>query len=212
MQLGKFIVLEGQGFSGKTEQARLLSEKLRQKGKEVIETQEPGGVASAQAIRDEILKRKQQENITPEEEVQLFYKSRERFLHELVIPALLEGKWIVSTRFSASTFVYQGFVSGVDLKFIEGLEEKVVNIHQPDLYILIDVSEEEILKRITKEDKREIHGYNEADLKVIKKRREGYLNLAKENTNKNWVIVDGNKGLEDVAEQIWKAVSKLGFN
>jgi dTMP kinase len=205
---GKFIVLEGQGFSGKTEQAHLLTEKLKGKGIDVIETQEPGGVESALEIREELLKRRKDGNITPEEEVELFYKSREKFLEELVLPALEMGTWVVSTRFSASTFVYQGYVDGLDIKKIEELEEKIVGENQPDLYILIDVSEEEIWKRM-KHSAREKHGYNEEDREIIKKRREGYLKLAKENQHRNWEIIDGDQDIEDVSKGVWDRVENF---
>lgn len=208
MQKGKFIVLEGQGFSGKTEQSHLLVQKLKEKGIEVVETQEPGGVESAISIREELLKRRAEGNITPGEEVELFYKSREKFLNELVLPSLEQGKWVVSTRFSASTFVYQGFVDGVNLDLIQNLEEKIVNGNQPDLYILIDVTEDEIEKRLLESD-REKHGYNEKDKEVIKKRREGYLKLARENKNSNWIIIDGNGSIEETHQKILAEVNSL---
>lgn len=204
---GKFIVLEGQGFTGKTQQAKLLAKKLRERGLEVIETQEPGGVGSAQVIREELLERREQGSITPDEEVELFYKSREKFLKELVIPSLEQGKWIVSTRFSASTFVYQGFVDGASFQLIQKLENEVVNGNQPDLYILIDVSEREILRRMEKNG-REKHGYNEVDLEIIKKRRGGYLKLAKGNKLRNWVIVNGNRSIEEVHQKVWEKVKE----
>lgn len=203
---GRFVVLEGQGFSGKTEQAHLLAEKLRKKGIDVVETQEPGGVKSALEIREELLTRRKEGSISPEEEVELFYKSREKFLKELVLPALEMGTWVVSTRFSASTFVYQGYVDGIDIKKIEELEEKVVGENQPDLYILIDVSEEEIWKRMG-ESRREKHGYNEEDKEIIKKRREGYLKLAKENKYKNWEIISADENIVEVSKKVWGVVS-----
>lgn len=206
MKKSKFIVLEGQGFSGKTKQANLLVEKLKKKGIDVIQTQEPGGAESAQIIREELLRRREEGTITPDEEVELFYKSREKFLKDLVIPSLEKGKWVVSTRFSASTFVYQGFVDGASLELIQRLEEEIVNGRQPDLYILIDVTEEEIERRMRLENGREKHGYNEQNLEIIKKRRQGYLKLAKENRYGNWVVVDGNKSIEEAHQKIWAAM------
>lgn len=205
---GKFIVLEGQGFTGKSIQAHLLAEKLKENGIDVIQTQEPGGAESAQAIREELLKRRAEKTITPDEEVELFYKSREKFLKDLVIPSLEKGKWIVSTRFSASTFVYQGFVDGASLELIQKLEDEIVNGNQPDLYILIDVTEEEIERRMRLENGREKHGYNEEDLEIIKKRREGYLKLAKENKFNNWVIVNGDGTIEEVHNRVWEIVKE----
>lgn len=202
---GRFIVLEGQGFSGKTEQAQLLVKKLEESGFEVIETQEPGGVESALEIREELLKRREKGEIKPEEEVELFYKARERFLEELVRPALRSGKWIVSTRFSASTFVYQGFEGGISLELIEQLDERIVKDTQPDLYILLDVDPEEIKKRMD-QNLRLKHGYNEMDQEIIENRHKYYLQLAKENKHKNWEIVDGSGDIDEVASRIWKVV------
>lgn len=205
---GKFIVLEGQGFTGKTEQAKLLVEKLKEHEVDVIQTQEPGDMESTKAIREELLRRRAERTITPDEEVELFYKSREKFLKELMIPSLEQGKWVVSTRFSASTFVYQGLVDGASMEKIQKLEDEIVGENQPDLYILIDVSEDEILRRMEMENSRAKHGYNEQDLETIKKRREGYLKLAKENKNNNWVIVNGDGSVEEVHQKIWEALKE----
>lgn len=206
MKKGKFIVLEGQGFSGKTEQSHLLVKNLKEHGVEVIETQEPGGVEEAIAIRDELLKRRSEKNITPEEELELFYKSRKIFLEKKVLPALKEGVWVVSTRFSASTFVYQGREGGVSMNKINELESKVVGKNQPDLYILLDVSSDEVVRRL-KESNREKHGYNEMDETLIKSRREYYLELAKEDKYGNWVVVSGDGTVNEVSQRIWQVIS-----
>ncbi len=210
MNKGKFIVLEGQGFSGKTEQAQLLVKKLEEQGLEVIETQEPGGVESALVIREELLKRRAEQSIKPEEELELFYKARKYFLEELVRPALKNDKWIVSTRFSATTFVYQGYEGGISLELIETLDERIVKDTQPDLYILLDVDPKEIKKRM-EDSLRLKHGYNEMDQKIIENRSKFYLQLANENKHGNWEIVDGNGDIDEVAGRIWKVV-KEKFN
>ncbi len=206
LEKGKFIVLEGQGFSGKSEQQPLLAEKLKGQGFEVVETQEPGGVQSALDIRAELLKRREAGTITSEEEVELFYKSRERFLDELVRPSVADGKWVLSTRFSASTFVYQGREGGVSLDLIRDLDQRIVNGSQPDLYILIDVEPNEIMKRLTSQGARQRHSYNEIDREKIITRQLAYLELANENQYKNWVIVDGNSSIEEVHQRIWQEV------
>lgn len=205
MEKGKFMVLEGQGFTGKTEQAYLLVQALKALGLAVVETQEPGGVAGAEAIRTELLARRAAGTITPEQEVELFYKSRGIFLTNLVKPTLIEGKWIISTRFSASTFVYQGQEGEVDLNIIQKLEDKVVNGCQPDLYFLLDVPEEEIIRRM-QSSQRIRHGYNELDMIKITGRRQSYLNLAKDNHYHNWVIINGEGSLEEVHQEIWQSL------
>lgn len=202
---GKFIVIEGQGFSGKTTQVHLLAEKLKEKSLDVIETREPGGVPAAEKIREGILKKRQEGISSPEHEVVDHYAAREIFINELIKPSLKDDKWVISSRFSASTKVYQGFEGGIDLDFIEKLDEKVVGKYQPDLYLLLDVPEEEIWKRI-KNSERDKHSYNESDLEKIKIRRDGYLKLAGENPN--WILIDGVGSQDEVHEKIWQAVSK----
>lgn len=205
MSSAKFIVLEGQGFTGKTTQAKLLVEKLKEKGIEAIDTREPGGVPEAEKIREELLKKKEEGSFSPEEEVKLFYAARELFLNELIRPSLKKGTWIVSTRFSPSTFVYQGLVEGYNLSLIKKLDEEVVGQTRPDLIILLDIPEHEVIKRMV-EDTRIAHSYNEFNEDIIKKRREGYLKLAMEGDN--WEVVDGTGTMEEVSEKIWKAVAK----
>lgn len=203
---GKFIVLEGQGFSGKTEQSSLLTDRLGKLGVEVVSTQEPGGVGSALAIREELLRRRAGGLITPEEEVSLFYRARGAFLSELVIPSLDDGRWVVSTRFSASTHVYQGVEGGVSLDLIGQLDDQVVGNNQPDLYLLLNVTPEEILRRMTS-SARQRHSYNELDMAKIKARHRGYLGLARENRHGNWVVVEGNGSIAKVSEDIWTIVT-----
>ncbi len=206
---GKFIVIEGQGFTGKTTQATLLVNNLHEKGIEAEETREPGGVTIAEQIRQELLTRREANNISAEEEVKLFYQARKAFIDEFVRPSLERGEWIVSTRFSPSTIVYQGIERGVNLDLIKMLDREIVGDFKPDLYILLDASEDVIWSRMEKVEDREKHGYNEMDRQVINLRRNGYLQLAKENSGSNWKIIDANGSVEDVAKQIWSVVEEV---
>ncbi len=203
---GKFIVFEGQGFTGKTTQAELLTSHLRSLGIEVIETHEPGGIKEAEEIREAILKRRADGLISSEEEVELFYKSRKLFLDKLVKPSLDKGIWVISTRFSVSTYIYQGLEGGVSLDLIDKLEKQIVDGFKPDLYILLDVSAEEIIKRL-KANLRQKHSFNELDKEKIINRRKNYLKVAKENKDKNWVIVDGEGDVEEVEKRVLGVVS-----
>lgn len=202
---GQFIVIEGQGFTGKTTQTKLLAQKLKKKGIKVIATGEPGGVPEAEKIREELLNRKEEDKLTPEQEVKLFYTSRELFLDELVRPSLKKGVWVISTRFSPSTFVYQGLVEGYDLELIKKLDKEVVKDTKPDLIILLDIPSGQVIKRMV-EDTRIRHRYNEFNKDIIKKRREGYLKLAMEGDN--WEVVDGTGTIGEVSEKIWEIVAK----
>lgn len=208
-RVSKFIVIEGQGFSGKTEQAKLLEQNLIKRNIPVLRTEEPGGVESAKLIRQQIMEGRANGSLTAEGELELFYKARERFLEELVKPSIYKGTWVLSTRFSASTFVYQGAEGGVDIKKIQVLEDKVVGDFQPDLYILLDVPEEEIISRLTTQNARNRHSFNEIDKEKITLRRKAYLDLARENKNKNWVIINGDQSIDRVSEDILNQIQRL---
>ena len=107
MAVGKFITFEGGEGSGKSTQARLLAERLRQRGLTVLVTREPGGSPFAEKLRDVLL-----DPATPAHsemsEALLFYAARADHLETVIRPALKAGTWVVCDRFSDSTRIYQG--------------------------------------------------------------------------------------------------------
>lgn len=209
MQKGKFIVIEGQGFTGKTTQANLLVEKLKDAGIEAISVRHPGGTERAEKFRKQLLEKKAAGILTPDEELELILKALNSLVEELIVPELENGKWVVLTRFFASALVYQGYQEGLDKDFIKEQVRRAALGLEPDLSILIDVSEEEIMRRQAEASDNEIHAYNESDLQVLKVRREGFLEVFGEFPDS--VIVDSTKSKEEVAREIWDAVGN-SFN
>lgn len=201
---GKFIVIEGQGFTGKTTQAHLLVEKLQEKGIEAISVRHPGGTENAEKYRQQLLEKKEVGILTPDEELELILKALHELVDFLIIPALRDGKWVVLTRFIASTIVYQGYQEGLDKEFIKMQAARASQHLKPDLSVLIDLPEEEIMRRQSEAHDSEIHAYNDSDLEVLKIRREGFLEVFKD--MENAVVVDSSKPKEEVAEEIWNAV------
>lgn len=205
MQKGKLIVIEGQGFTGKTTQANLLVSKLKESGIEAISVRHPGGTPHAEKYRRELLEKKQAGILTPDEELELILKALHSLVDELILPTLEKGTWVVLTRFIASTIVYQGYQEGLDKDFIRTQAEKASQHLKPDLSILIDLSEEEIVSRQGKARDSEIHAYNNSDLEILKTRRSGFLEVFKD--MENAVVVNSEKPKEEVAEEIWNEVS-----
>lgn len=201
---GKFIVIEGQGFTGKTTQGNLLVQKLKENGIEAISSRHPGGTEHAEKFRQLLLEKKQAGVLTPDEELELLFKALKSLVDELIIPSLAQGKWIILTRFITSAIVYQGYQEGLDKDFIKTQGEKASQHLKPDLSILIDVPAEEILKRENESRGTEIHAYNSFDLEVLKTRREGFLEVFEEMDNA--VILDGSKTKEEIGAEIWKEV------
>lgn len=205
MNKGKFIVIEGQGFTGKTTQAHLLVQKLKGAGIEAISVRHPGGTEHAEKYRQELLEKKQAGVLTPDEELELILKALHSLVEELILPILEKGTWVVLTRFIASTIVYQGYQEGLDKEFIKTQAEKASQHIKPDLSILIDLPEEEIRRRQSQAHDSEIHAYNNSDRQILKIRREGFLEVFED--MENAVMVNSEKPKEEVAEEIWEKVS-----
>lgn len=202
---GKFIVIEGQGFTGKTTQAHLLVEKLKEAGIEAISVRHPGGTENAEKYRQQLLEKKEAGILTPDEELELILKALHHLVDFLILPALQKGTWVVLTRFIASTIVYQGYQEGLDKDFIRVQAEKASQHLKPDLSVLIDLPEDEIMKRQSEARDNEIHAYNNSDIRILKTRREGFLEVFANLPDS--VIVDSSKPKEAVAEEIWQKVS-----
>jgi dTMP kinase len=115
----RFITFEGGEGSGKSTQARLLAERLKHAGVDVLLTREPGGSPFAEQVRDFILGGRALPH-PPLAEALLFYAARADHLATVIAPALAAGKWVISDRFSDSTRVYQGVAGGVPTETIEG--------------------------------------------------------------------------------------------
>ena len=97
-----FITLEGPEGSGKTSHLDRLAEAIHQAGYEVIVTREPGGTRIGNEIRNTLLSLKNTE-MHPATEILLFQASRAQHVHELILPALAEGKVVLCDRFADST-------------------------------------------------------------------------------------------------------------
>ncbi len=143
---GKFITFEGGEGSGKSTQARLLAEHLRQVGLTVIETREPGGSPFAERVRALILDPTTPAH-APLAEALLFNAARSDHLEAVIRPALALGHWVVCDRFTDSTRVYQGVAGGLGSATLDALERLVVGATTPDLTVLLDIDPADGLQR-----------------------------------------------------------------
>ena len=115
---GLFITLEGVEGSGKSTQIRHLAEVLTKAGYHVLQTREPGGTVTAEAIRHILLTASSHEPVTPQAEALLILAARCQHVTHLIMPALRRGTVVLCDRFSDSTFAYQGFARGLDLQWL----------------------------------------------------------------------------------------------
>lgn len=142
---GKFITFEGCDGCGKSTQAKLLSQELRQQGYEVVHTREPGGSPGAEEIRSLILTG-ETDRWSAETELLLFNAARRDHLERTIQPALAAGKVVICDRFVDSSRVYQG-VARADLRqVVDDLHALMIGV-EADLTVLMDIDPEEGLRR-----------------------------------------------------------------
>ena len=130
---GKYIAFEGWEASGKSTQARLLSQRL-----DAVLTREPGGTALGLAIRDLLLGNGPAP--TERAEALLFAADRAQHLAEIVEPALAEGRDVITDRSYGSTLAYQGYGRGQSIEELMRLVEWTSGGLLPDLVVLLTVA------------------------------------------------------------------------
>ena len=139
MSKGKFITIDGVEGAGKSTQIDLICSYLHRKGIEVVRTREPGGTDLGEKIRSLLLDVDNKE-MHSDTELLLMFSSRNELIQNKIIPALNNGYWVVSDRFTDASFAYQGGGRMLDLDRIAKLESWVLGEFQPDLTLLLDVS------------------------------------------------------------------------
>jgi len=200
MASGRFITFEGGEGAGKSTQVRLLAERLRALGHDVVVTREPGGTPLAEKIRDLILAGRPQ---APEAEFLLFSAARAEHLAAVIRPALRAGKIVVCDRFIDSTRVYQGDVFGVDRDLIFAVEKHTVAPDMPDLTIMLDLEPSVGLARAT--ERGALSRYDQARLETHEALRRGFLRIARDESER-CVVIDGAREAETVAADVCQAV------
>jgi dTMP kinase len=144
------VTLEGGEGAGKTTVLGALRAVLERDGFEVVCTREPGGTPLAEQIRALLLD-PNHEAPSPEAELLLMFAARAQHVRETIAPALARGAWVISDRFTDSSYAYQGGGRGLDPVFIAELEQRVVGL-QPGLTLLLDLG--------VKEGRARAHGRN----------------------------------------------------
>ena len=198
-----FITFEGGEGSGKSTQAKLLTEHLRNSGKDVLLTREPGGTELAEQIRNLLLGNK--EITDPMTELLLLTAARKNHIQNLIIPALKEGKVVISDRFLDSTIVYQGYVKKLEIDKIIKISEIAFEGFSPDITFLIDIDPIIGKERIAK-NRSETNHYDQKNIEFHQNIRESYLKIAKDHQNRI-KLIDGSMSLEQVSLKIIDAIN-----
>jgi len=200
---GRFITFEGGEGAGKSTQARLLAERLRARGHEVVLTREPGGSPGAEEIR-KLLVEGEPGRWTPLCETLLFLAARADHVQRLIEPALARGAWVVSDRFSDSTLVYQGVARGLGTDTVRALQRAVPGTLKPDLTIVLDVAPENGLGRAGARADTATR-FEKFDAAFHARLRQAFRDLAEEKSCR-CVLLDGAPPPGSVAAEVWRLV------
>ena len=192
-----FISFEGIDGSGKSTQARLLAETLRQRDLEVVEVREPGGTPLGEEVRSLLLDPSQ--DIDPKAELLLFSAARAQLVTAFIKPALAEGAIVIADRFFDSTTVYQGEGRRVARsKWLSSLNQYTTGGLTPRRTYLVDVAVEIAAARRlgTEADRMEAAGIN-----FYRRVREGYISLAA-SCGERILLLDGSRPVEEIHQTV----------
>lgn len=207
---GKFITFEGGEGCGKSTQVEKAVNALATCGIEAVKVREPGGTRLAELVRG-LLKEEEEDPPCDRAELLLFLAARAQLVENVIKPALAQGKWVVSDRFSDSTFAYQGYGRGMDLEVIRIANDFACAGTVPDLTLLLEVEPSVAEAR---RHSREAATRTEADRieraggEFHARLREGFEALANANPGRIRRI-DANGTPDEVWENIWKSLKPL---
>jgi dTMP kinase len=206
---GLFITFEGNEGSGKSTQMRILVERLRAEGYNVLESQEPGGSPIGLKIRSLLLDPANHE-MSPTTEMLLMFAARAQNVDQWIRPALAAGTIVVSDRFTDSTLAYQGAGRGLGSEVVLEVDRVACRGLVPDLTICVDIDVEEGLQRAHSRNRQSETNETRLDEETVdfyKKARAAYHRLAEEDGSR-FVLVDGSPDPETVAGAVWTVVSE----
>lgn len=198
---GLFLTLEGIDGSGKTTQGRLLAERMRGQGREVVLTREPGGSPGAEEIRRLVLEGAA-DRWSAETEILLFTAARRDHVEKTIRPALDRGAVVICDRFADSTRIFQGITRGDLTETVDRLHDMMIGL-DPDLTLLFDLDPAEGLARATARKGSEMR-FEDMGLAFQARAREGFLALAARHAR--FRVIDALGSPETVAARVRAAV------
>ncbi|MDA0848922.1 MAG: dTMP kinase [Verrucomicrobia bacterium] len=208
---GYFITFEGSEGCGKTTQIEALAKALEAEGKTVLITREPGGTIIGEKIRNLLQDPSHENAISDMTELLLFSASRAELIASRIQPALDRGEIVICDRFYDSTYVYQGLGRAIDMNIVEQLNQITVGSLKPDLTILLDLDAKIGIQRAKSRQSGELDRIENESLAFFEAVREGYLELAKKETER-FKIIDGLLSVDQIKAIIWETVENKLLN
>jgi dTMP kinase len=188
------VTFEGVDGSGKSTQTELLRDWLRQEGREVVTTREPGGTPLGERVRELLL---DGEGMAPWTEAALFAAARAELVERVIGPALAQGADVICDRYLDSSLAYQGIARGLGVERVLAFNVEPIRGILPDVTFLLVVDVDEALKRSAAARDR-IEREGEAFLKLVDN---GYRQLAGLFPQRI-VTIDAARPVHDIAEEV----------
>ena len=215
-----FISFEGGEGSGKSTQANILRESMVAAGLQTVLVHEPGSTSLGEHLRRYL--KEERRSLTREAELLLFSAARVQLVAEVVLPSLKRNINVVADRYVDSTTAYQGYGRGLDLEMVHHLNAFATHELAPNLTFLLDIepalglarvgppqlqmsfepAQEKDLGRQEEEGQR---GFENQPLEFHRRVRRGYLDLARNNPER-WFVLDGSLPKKELADQVWQEV------
>ena len=200
-QKGFFLSLEGGEGAGKSTQNRHIVEWLSARGETVLETREPGGTLVSEQIRQVLLDTRNA-GLNPTAELLMMFAARSQLVHEVILPALEEGKVIVCDRFADASYAYQGGGRQLNIDTIAAVEKIVLDDLQPDLTLLFDIPVDAGMKRVA--GRGAADRFEVESMRFFERVRQAYLDRARANPHRFRVI---DASLDE--QQVWQQVKSI---
>lgn len=201
-------MIEGCDGSGKTTLAEGLKNKLASSGRDVLLTREPGGTPLGNLIRQVFSAPPEKYQLTKESELLLFCAARSGHVHQVILPALKEGRIVICDRYIDSTRVYQGARNNANYgAVIENLIDLTTYGVRPSLTLLLHGDEQALKQRAQKKRSTEdISHYDDAEISQYRDIQDGYQKLATKNPKSYYTL---NSDRNEASELLDKAIQRV---
>ncbi|HQU94012.1 MAG TPA: dTMP kinase [Pyrinomonadaceae bacterium] len=205
---GKFITFEGIDGSGKSTQLRMLAEYLRQKGTDIVSTQEPGGTPLGKRLRAAFLET--EEVVAPISELLLFAADRAQHVELLIKPSLEQGRVVISDRYADATFAYQGAGRGFDETVVNEVIQLATGGLKPHLTLFFDIAVDTAFRRMNehKGDERVQNRMDRETTEFYDRVRKAYLGVA-DREPERFMVIDANGSIDEVHRQVLDIVDRF---
>ena len=191
-----FVAFEGPDGSGTSTQCQILCDRLRSAGHDIVQTREPGGTEAGERIRSLVLD-EGLENLDHLVELLLYAASRRQLLAQLVEPALAAGKPVITDRYVASSYAYQGAGRGLGVEVVKVVNDLATGGREPDATILLDLPMEQAGERRRNRGGRQDRIEAEGD-GLQERVSLAYRQMA-EGDRDRVLVLDASPGVEEVA-------------